>query len=236
MSELTPSPHPLDNAVWAALTTVHASAAEASGGARRYRSDVSPFGAVDQFTPTVWDDIAPLCRPGDPVVLFRPGIPDPPPGWAAVRRGQGHQMLLTDPDRLADFAGLALTVLDESHVQEMLTLVALTEPGPFKPRTIDLGRYVGVIEDGALVAMAGERFALPGFREISAVCTHPSTRGRGLAAALTSAVAAAMLERGEQPFLHVAAHNDDARRIYERLGFSTRTMVDLVVLEHSPQR
>lgn len=231
VSEPLSSSSPLDNAVWVALTVAHEHFAEAHGSARRYRPDVAPFGGVDEFTPQTWDDLAHLCPAGNPVVLFRPEIPDPPPGWTMTHRGRAYQMVLSDPGRLVDDPSADITVLDPSHVQEMLTLVALTTPGPFKPRTIELGRYIGIIEDGALVAMAGERFALPGHREISAVCTHPSTRGRGLAAALTSAVARAMLERGEQPFLHVAEHNDNARRVYDRIGFTTRTMVDVVVAE-----
>jgi len=46
---------------------------------------------------------------------------------------------------------------------------------------MELGRYFGVIENGRLAAMAGERMGMPGFREVSAVCTHPDFLGRGLA-------------------------------------------------------
>ena len=68
-----------------------------------------------------------------------------------------------------------------ANVAAMLALVELTQPGPFAPRTIELGRYLGVHDNGQLVAMAGERCRLPGYREVSAVCTHPDARGRGLA-------------------------------------------------------
>jgi ribosomal protein S18 acetylase RimI-like enzyme len=33
--------------------------------------------------------------------------------------------------------------------------------------------------------MAGERFQLPGYIELSAICVHPNGRGQGLGAALT---------------------------------------------------
>jgi len=36
----------------------------------------------------------------------------------------------------------------------------LTEPGPFLPRTVELGAYFGIHESGSLVAMAGERLKL----------------------------------------------------------------------------
>ena len=108
--------------------------------------------------------------------------------------------------------------LSERNVPEMLALVALAQPGPFQPRTIEMGNYYGVCQDGKLVAMAGERMHLTGFCEISAVCTHPDYRGRGYAGALITRVAQGIFERGELPFLHLAADNHTAKRLYQKLG------------------
>jgi predicted GNAT family acetyltransferase len=113
----------------------------------------------------------------------------------------------------------------------MLALVALTAPGPFAPRTVELGRYIGVRDDGALVAMAGERLHVDGHREISAVCTHPDHRGRGLAEALVRDVVAGVAARGEVPILHVEQKNVTAIRLYERLGFAIRRPIEAAVLE-----
>jgi predicted GNAT family acetyltransferase len=115
--------------------------------------------------------------------------------------------------------------LGPAHAPEMMALVELTRPGPFAMRTVELGGYVGVFDDGQLVAMAGERLHLPGFCEISAVCTRPDHRGRGLAAGLTALVARAIEARGERPFLHHASENHPARRVYESLGFEFRRTV-----------
>ena len=112
----------------------------------------------------------------------------------------------------------------------MLALVELTRPGPFSVRTIDLGGYVGVFDGDRLIAMAGHRLAPPGFREVSAVCTHPDFRGRGLAAGLTALVAQRILDRGERPFLHHASDNDPARRVYEAIGFEFRRQVVFAAL------
>ncbi len=112
--------------------------------------------------------------------------------------------------------------LGARDVPEMLDLVARTEPGPFRPRTVELGTYLGIRYRGRLVAMAGERLRPPGWSEISAVCTDPDFRGRGLAGRLIRAVAAVIRERGETPFLHAVASNTDAIRLYERLGFTLR--------------
>ncbi len=118
----------------------------------------------------------------------------------------------------------------------MLALVELTQPGPFRPRTIELGHYFGIFEDGALVAMAGERLQTPEFTEVSAVCTHPSARGRGLAAALSHRVATGILARGQTPILHVALTNVGARRVYERLGFVVRRELEFVAVETPAKR
>jgi predicted GNAT family acetyltransferase len=112
--------------------------------------------------------------------------------------------------------------LDRDDLPEVLKLVRATEPGPFLERTIELGRYLGIRREGVLVAMAGERMALDGWREISAVCTAPSHRGQGLAAQLVRAIAAGIHARSERAFLHVLATNPGAIDLYQRLGLRIR--------------
>jgi ribosomal protein S18 acetylase RimI-like enzyme len=105
---------------------------------------------------------------------------------------------------------------------DALAMSALTDtafPGFFRARTHLLGKYFGVHVDGELVAMAGERLALPGFREISAVCTHPAHTGKGYAAGLMLRLMCAHAVAGLKSFLHVATENERAIALYERLGF-----------------
>lgn len=100
-----------------------------------------------------------------------------------------------------------------------------------------MGVYLGIRRDGRLVAMAGERLHPPGWTEISAVCTDPAFRRRGLATRLVRAVAAGIRARGETPFLHAAADNTEAIRLYESLGFRLRREVmfgTVRVPEHVP--
>jgi len=106
-------------------------------------------------------------------------------------------------------------------VPEMLDLVKRTNPGPFLPRTVELGTYLGIRRQGALVAMAGERLHPEGWTEISAVCTDEAWRGRGLATRLIRAVGAVIRARGDVPFLHAVATNP-AIKLYEQLGFEHR--------------
>jgi ribosomal protein S18 acetylase RimI-like enzyme len=217
----------LDNAVWHSLAGEHRQFAERQGAAARYDPDVSVFGAMGDDTGVGWRDFASLVGDGSGA-LFRPDPPSTPPGWSVVAEGEGNQMLLHDLAP-AD-APSGARPLGPADVGEMLALVELARPGPFAVRTVDLGGYVGVFDGPTLIAMAGQRLAPPGFREISAVCTHPDHRGRGLAAGLTTLVAQRILERGERPFLHHAADNDPARRVYEALGFEFRISVTWRVL------
>ena len=214
--------HPLDAPVRASLLGAHSHLAQRAGRALRYPADVSPFAALpDGPGAAGWSDLAALAAPGEVVVL--PGVSAAvPPGWEHVEAVAGVQLVdaglraAPDPDAVR---------LGAADVPEMLGLVARTRPGPFLPRTIVLGTYLGLREDGRLVAMAGERLHPPGWTEISAVCTDPARRGRGLATRLLRAVAAGVRERGETPFLHTAAANTAAVALYEHLGFRLRRTV-----------
>ena len=115
--------------------------------------------------------------------------------------------------------------LGDDDVAAMVDLVALTEPGPFRPRTIDLGGYIGIFHDDELVAMAGQRLRPPATAR-SARCAR--TRMPGGAATPRSSRSASPRRSpsaARHPFLHVADTNTSARAVYELLGFTTRRMV-----------
>jgi len=122
--------------------------------------------------------------------------------------------------------------LGPAHAAQAMALAALTKTGPFGPRTVELGEYFGYVEDGQLVAMAGERGAAPGLREISGVCTRPGWQGRGLARGLMLKLIRRQLARGETPFLHVMRANARAHRLYLDMGFrdERETVVRVVTL------
>src|SRR5690606_17517536 len=182
--------------------------------------------------PADWADLAALAGPGAVVTIA--GLPEPPPGWEVVSLIPGVQLTGDGVPPAPDVEAVRLTAAD---VPEMLDLIARTRPGPFRPRTIEMGVYLGIRRDGRLVAMAGERLHPPGWTEISAVCTDPAFRRRGLATRLVRAVAAGIRARGETPFLHAAADNTEAIRLYESLGFRLRREVmfgTVRVPEHVP--
>ncbi|MFJ9339287.1 GNAT family N-acetyltransferase [Streptomyces sp. NPDC101733] len=214
----TGSTAPLDNPVWEALNGPHRGFAERLGRAARYLPSANPFAALrDPDDPAAWADLAALAGPGATVWLT--GLLTPPSDWETVLSIPGVQL---DGRAVRVEAAPEAVRLGPEDVAEMTALVELTEPGPFLPRTVELGTYLGIRRGGRLVAMAGERMKPPGWTEISAVCTHPDHRGEGLAGRLVRAVGAGIRERGDVPFLHAAASNVNAVRLYESMGFVLR--------------
>lgn len=209
--------HPLDAPVLAALTGPHARFAQRSGTALRYPPEVSIWAAFPDDA-AGWRDAETF---GTFSVAGEPRARRD--GWEATMRLPGVQL---DGSGMAVAADPEAVVLGPADVPEMLDLVARTRPGPFSTRTVEMGTYLGIREGGVLVAMAGERMRPPGWSEISAVCTAPQARGRGLASRLVRAVGAAIRERGDVPFLHAAADNVAAVALYEHLGFTLRRRLE----------
>ena len=222
----------LDNPVYAALSSAHARFAQVRGRARRYPVDVAPFLAVpSQPSADDWHDAAGLVVPGTYTAVLHRG--EVPQGWKGIQAFDGVQMIGEHVTGVDCPEAISLGAAD---VPEMLELVAQTEPGPFLNRTVELGAYLGIRSDGALVAMAGERLRFDGWTEISGVCTSPTHRGRGLASQLVGALIAGIQLRSQRAFLHVLSTNTSAIRLYEELGFRTRRTATIAVMTPEPVR
>jgi predicted GNAT family acetyltransferase len=241
MPETSTGAHVLDDVVRHSLTGAHAALAEGAAPAWRYRSDVSVFAAIEDDSDRSWAALAELTD-GHPAVLFRARAIEPPAGWTISFQGQGHQLVLDEPAPEvppppsvdpATGAEVSVRELGDADVPAMVALVFLTQPGPFRPRTIEFGGYLGVFHDDRLVAMAGQRFRPPGYTEVSAVATHPDARRRRYASFLTAEVAQRIQARGDTAFLHVATDNVTAIPVYLGLGFAERTLATFAVV-HPP--
>jgi ribosomal protein S18 acetylase RimI-like enzyme len=221
----------LDNPVWHSLIGPRRDLGEHRGRAARFDPAVSPFAAVpDDPDPAAWADLTDLAGPDGDTVILRHTI-DVPPGWDVPFRLDGVQMVAGPAFEPAhDGEAFAPEPLTEADADDAMALIAAAPPGPFLPGTLRFGGYWGVRLDGRLVAMAGERLRVDGYTELSAVCTHPDVQGRGLAALLSRRVVAAIRERGDEAFLHVAAFNTTAIRLYERLGFVLRATFEVADL------
>jgi ribosomal protein S18 acetylase RimI-like enzyme len=224
--------HPLDRVIWEALNSQHKHLALGDHLARRYPREIAPFAATADETPDSYRSLLPLLSREDRAALFTPDEVTLPPELTVVRRDLVDQMIL-DTEHLLVEPTLSPVTLSSADLAGMRRLVDLTQPGPFGPRTIELGTYLGVRTDGTLVAMAGERMKLDGYTEISAVCVHPSQRGIGLAAELVGAVARMIVARDEIPILHVFASNAPAIALYRKLGFVIRRRLHLAVAKIS---
>jgi predicted GNAT family acetyltransferase len=228
---MTGDPKLLERPVWSALTTAHAGFARGNDLARRYAPDVAPMCSVREVSDECLQALAALMAPGDIVGLFSAEPVAPGGGLAVLAQKFVEQMVYQRSEVSTTAAGGAVVKLTSDDVPEMMRLVELTQPGPFAPRTIALGSYIGIRSAGALIAMAGERMKFDGYTEISAVCTHPDHRGRGLASLLARTLMRQILERGETPFLHVYSDNASAAALYEKLGFAHRRSIGVTVLK-----
>ena len=220
---------PLDDPVGSSLSGPHVDFAVRSGRVARYAPDVAPFASLGGPPDAdAWSGFAEI---GAGVLLLDPERPvDLPEGWRTTWDLMGVQMVDTGMATRPDEDAVRLGPAD---VPEMLELVGRTRPGPFLNRTVELGSYLGIRRDGALIAMAGERMHPPGYTEISAVCTDPKHQGSGLASRLMRAVAHGIRGRGEIPILHASSTNTTAIRLYERLGFVVRRQFQFVGFERA---
>jgi predicted GNAT family acetyltransferase len=176
------------------------------------------------------DALAGLVRAGETVFVLQVPKIVIPTGLVEVKAAQGVQMIASRRAAPAMVAKEDIEALGDTDAPEMLALAKLTEPGPFLQRTHVMGNFLGIRIDGRLAAMAGERMRFAGYTELSGVCTHPDFRGLGLARRLSAAVMARIEARGDQPFLHAWKTNHGAIALYEGLGFTLRTDVNVSVL------
>jgi GNAT superfamily N-acetyltransferase len=230
-----PDLSPLDNPIWNALVTEQSSLALGSGLARRFPAEISPLSGMETPSAAGYDALRTLANPGEMLALFFTEKPTPPAGWTSAHYDVLDQMVCREP-RNPESAHPAsdpkFRRLTPADVPAMLELAALTVPGPFNRRTIELGIFFGIFDSGRLLAMAGQRLHLPQFVEVSAVCTHPDARGRGYASTLSVQVMEDIRQRGKTPFLHVRSSNLRAISVYQSLGFTLQRKVHFAALKN----
>jgi ribosomal protein S18 acetylase RimI-like enzyme len=209
--------HLLANIVWHTLAGPHSRYAIGTPEARRYAPGFSPIVGFANAEHPNFDGLAPYCERGEH--FYCDGWEGrAPAGWRIDAESTMFKMVWEFPANAADEAPEAIQ-LAPAHASQALELAAVTRPGPFGPRTIELGEYFGIFEGQRLVAMAGERMHADRLREISGVCTDPDFRGRGLARRLVAKLVHRQRLRNETPFLHVMCENSRAHGLYESMGF-----------------
>ena len=218
----------LDNPFWSSLNGPHAAWSQGSARARRYAPGFTPLLGFERPDAPDFSDLTPLCELGERFYC-KAWAGEAPPDWQVLVEAPALQMVWTvePPSNPPPVDARRLGPADQAAIE---ALVKVTQPGPFGPRTREMGEYWGVFEADRLIAMTGERLHLGHLREVSGVCSAPEAQGRGLARALIETVVQAQLQRGQTPFLHVMASNQRAVRLYEHMGFRTHQTVLLRVV------
>jgi ribosomal protein S18 acetylase RimI-like enzyme len=222
----------LDNILWNCLSGPHAKFATGSGAVRRYAPGFSPIVGCQNPEDPDFSTLGKYCEPGESFYLdIWSG--SAPAGWRIDKEARMVKMVWEAPAPAEDAAPGAVMLLPE-HFDQALELAKLTNPGPFGPRTPELGEYFGYFERGQLVAMAGERMCAGDLHEVSGICTNPKFQGRGLARKLTLKLVSRQMQRGKTSFLHVISDNVTARGLYEKMGFRNylETTVRVVTRGH----
>lgn len=223
-------PHPLDNPIWNALNTGSQSLSFGTDRVRLIDRDMGFFAGMPAYEPENLDELYDFLEPGQRVILFPPGHLVLDEKWAVHN---DHELLQMVCER--DFSQIEpnsqIHHLNESHIPEMLALTQLTKPGPFLSKTIDFGDYFGFFSNGKLVSMAGSRLSPSPYTEVSAVCTHPDFAGQGISRKVMPFVLQRIQQRGSIPFLHLYPENSPAFKLYSNLGFVSRVMLRVYMLE-----
>ena len=223
--------HPLlRNLVWHALNTTHQHFSIGGDLARRYPADVTPFCGIKHLSKASLDELASVTRSGETIGLVGVAGVSEDDNWHVLGTGSAVQMVY-ERDDLPSAPDIDLVQLNASNVPEIFALIEISRPGPFLQRTIEMGEFFGVRQQSKLVAMAGTRTCLTGYREITAVTTHPDYRGRGYGTALIRRLIELAHTKDCIPFLHVVQDNTNAIRLYEQLGFVHQPLLDMTRIQ-----
>jgi len=234
----------LDNPFWNALGSEHTKFAISAPLARRYPTDIVPFAGLQDGRTEALAELRELLEPEESIYVTGDELSECSgiellgllTTWQMVypESGTAQPSAPFDDCHCDDHLGLGdRTTIEPTTIKRMTgadasAMVALTDvafPGYFRSRTYVMGSYYGIRVDGELVAMAGERVALPGIREISGICTHPAHTGRGYAGHLISRILGEHAAAGLRTFLHVGTSNERAIALYERFGFVKRKKI-----------
>jgi ribosomal protein S18 acetylase RimI-like enzyme len=223
--------HILDNPIWNALQTGDRAHAWGNESVKGIDRSIGAFVGMGNHSEDAWRSLWELTPPGSVAVMFTTGKLDVPLNWKIALEKILLQMV-HDQRTSSSSPNEMIRDLGEEHIPAMLALTQLTKPGPFFQRTIDFGHYQGIFENGELVSMAGQRFKPDPFTELSAVCTHPASHGKGYAGKLIASQVSMIRNSGRIPFLHVYPDNKSAISLYRKFGFETRREMMVYVISH----
>lgn len=226
--------HPLQNPVFNALLSGDQHLSFGTDKVKFFDSEVSPFAGFEDGYRKGFDDLFDLLPAGRLILYATPENIPQPRGWQRLQKVKGIQMIFSGQP----FPLLAAepVPLDTKHIDQMVQLAELTRPGPFGQKTILFRHYHGIIKNGQLVAMTGQRLHVQQYTEISAVCTHPDHLGKGYASLLLQHQVNLILQQGRTPVLHVRKDNQRAIDIYQRMGFQFSRSMNFYFMKRRKRR
>ena len=224
--------HELENPIWHALTGPQACYAQRVGGAARYQDGFAQLAGLERpDDPDGWDDLAAVTQ-GQRVIVVTSESVALPADWQMDADVRAIQMVAPPrPESMSDDPRI-VELSANTDAADAIALVEKARPGPFGPRSLELGGYLGVRVNGRLIAMAGRRARSDNWVEISAVCTDPSHRHQGIGAALVYGLERRIWADGARPYLHVAENNIGAVRLYEKMGYVVSRAVHFLIVRH----
>ena len=214
----------LDKPLLYSLNEVHQDKALKLEGVTFYDPNFCPFGSSEVTPPNAKAFLAYQKLSGRFFIIGKKPIA----GAKAVKFKElvCDQMVL--PSRI-DFTNdleEEIVLLEQPEQRKALfALVNLVQPGYFKKRTPELGKYFGIYKDHQLVAVCGERMKMNGYTEISAIVTHPDHLRKGYAKQLIIKTTHQVFDEGKIPYLHVIETNSSAIQLYKKLGFYRRRKI-----------
>jgi ribosomal protein S18 acetylase RimI-like enzyme len=220
----------LDNPIWHALNTLDAGKNIGNHQLAYLDADISPFIGMASWDRSSQEELHAGTPRGRTWFLL---IKEPVTfidELATVSSIPLFQFYCPGPAKLQPLKEEKLIVpLNDDHIDQMVALATLTKPGPFGKRTKEFGNYHGIFDGKRLVAMGGERLHLPGYTEISAICTHPDYQGRGYGAMMVGFLARQIFQKAGVPFLHARTNNQQALKIYRAQGFEVREEIQFYI-------
>lgn len=142
--------------------------------------------------------------------------------WADEFHGHYQRMVLADREPAGRVDTGACVALGPADAKEALAFYAAAYPGNwFDPRMLETGRYFGIRENEALVAVAGVHVFSRTYRvaALGNISVHESHRRRGLGLQVTARACRSLLADCDVIGLNVRRDNAPAIRCYEKLGF-----------------
>lgn len=219
----------LDNPIFHALQTTQHHFSEGNEQVLKFKSSILPFAGANTNDGQALTALLPFMENGE-TLFIKDQFDQIPSEFQVMGIVNCWQMVYT-PGNIQVPITADVAALTGEDAASLFQLVDTVQPGFFKPGTSSIGQYFGIRSEGQLVAVAGERFRMPGFTELSAICTLPTHTGKGYAQQLIQVLCEHNLANGQQVLLHVVDSNERAIKVYEKMGFAKRMDLPLLKLK-----